>query len=501
MDNKNKISSDSDHVNKRPEDNNIESENKLDKDTSSPAKNSCPDNIDEFKVQTDDDLFIMRSDDVTDNPYDGASTGQNQLSIDKNEESDKSDVTNDNSNKQNTVDERETKDTSDNTGNRSTTNDEQVSGLHDKSHTEKEHENIESDGKDKGLQNSNEKIVIDNTFEQKQSIVRKDSVKSGQSENDDTFDNQNKQVETESKPATFDTSKSKNENENCLIEGSSDSLSTKQRDTLNEKVVPQEAKLYSDDELTATKKEFKSEPSPAKSGKQKADTEESPVANSRQKPGNEFQWEKYDEEKISNDDGKNDNDKTGYGDDKDRESDASDDHDDEIDKVTKENAVHHSDDNNDYANDYRRDDYTKDNISDEHRRNERNEDDKDYRRDDYKSDAYSEDDKDLNNSESKQLTARSEESKHVVIAPDVRVNSGKSQNNQTSNKSQKSPRKSPRPDDYQTRARNTPTPSQVYKKKQDERKFRRPAHSAPVKTQQLTNRPKSDGRRCISRGE
>ncbi|XP_071143056.1 protein starmaker-like isoform X6 [Mytilus edulis] len=97
-----------------------------------------------------------------------------------------------------------------------------------------------------------------------------------------------------------------------------------------------------------------------------------------------------------------------------------------------------------------------------------------------------------------QPSARSENQKHVVIAPEVRITSAKDRENSTvSNKGKQS--KSPKPQD--TKYRGTPSPrQQTYRQKQDDRKFRRPIHSAPVKAQSPIYRQKStDGRRCFSR--
>ncbi|XP_076082891.1 uncharacterized protein LOC143053955 isoform X2 [Mytilus galloprovincialis] len=97
-----------------------------------------------------------------------------------------------------------------------------------------------------------------------------------------------------------------------------------------------------------------------------------------------------------------------------------------------------------------------------------------------------------------QPSARSENQKHVVIAPEVRITSAKDRENSTvSNNGKQS--KSPKPQD--TKYRGTPSPrQQTYRQKQDDRKFRRPVHSAPVKAQSPIYRQKStDGRRCFSR--
>ncbi|XP_063407746.1 myb-like protein V isoform X6 [Mytilus trossulus] len=97
-----------------------------------------------------------------------------------------------------------------------------------------------------------------------------------------------------------------------------------------------------------------------------------------------------------------------------------------------------------------------------------------------------------------QPSARSENQKHVVIAPEVRITSAKDRENSTvSNKGKQS--KSPKP--QENKYRGTPSPrQQTYKQKQDDRKFRRPIHSAPVKAQSPIYRQKStDGRRCFSR--
>lgn len=101
--------------------------------------------------------------------------------------------------------------------------------------------------------------------------------------------------------------------------------------------------------------------------------------------------------------------------------------------------------------------------------------------------------------EDKKPSARSEDTKHVVIAPEVKITPTKEkQKATTSNKGRQS--KSPQPQYKQNRE----SPRQQSNRRTPEgRKFRRPIHSAPVTSKSGgMNRPKtSDGRRCISRGE
>jgi hypothetical protein len=101
--------------------------------------------------------------------------------------------------------------------------------------------------------------------------------------------------------------------------------------------------------------------------------------------------------------------------------------------------------------------------------------------------------------EDQKPSARSEDTKHVVIAPEVKITPTKEkQKASTSNKGcqSKSPHlqyKQNKESPHQQNNRRTP----------EDRKFRRPIHSAPVtsKSGGMTRPKTSDGRRCISRGE
>lgn len=101
--------------------------------------------------------------------------------------------------------------------------------------------------------------------------------------------------------------------------------------------------------------------------------------------------------------------------------------------------------------------------------------------------------------ENQKPSERSEDTKHVVIAPEVKITPTKEkQKASTSNKGRQS--KSPQ---LQYKQNRESPRQQNNRRTPEDRKFRRPIHSAPVTSKSGgMNRPKtSDGRRCISRGE
>lgn len=93
---------------------------------------------------------------------------------------------------------------------------------------------------------------------------------------------------------------------------------------------------------------------------------------------------------------------------------------------------------------------------------------------------------------------KNEEGKHVVIVPGDKKMTAKDKPNVAKTGRQS---KSPRPQESRNQGSSSPR-QQNYRRMQEERKFRRPVHSAPASSQNKINRPKtSDGRRCMSRGE